>query len=177
MPVTTDDAPAGWGNTAVTVTLSVTETGSGVASTSYRIDGGSFQNGTSISIPAPANHSNDGVHTIEYRTTDVAGNVETLRSATVRIDTTLPTTTNDAPAGWRSVPVTVTLTPADALSGIASTQYRIDGGSFQSGTAISVPAPADHSNDGVHTIEYHSTDNAGNAEPLQTTTVRIDTEL
>ena len=176
-PVTSDDAPAGWGNTAVTVTLSVTETGSGVASTVHRVDGGSFQSGTSISIPAPADHSNDGVHTIEYRTTDNAGNVESLRSATVRIDTTLPTTTDDAPAGWRSSPVTVTLSPADALSGIASTQYRVDGGSFQSGTSISIPAPADHSNDGVHTIEYRSTDNAGNVEPLQTATVRIDTEL
>ena len=72
-------------------------------------------------------------------------------------------------------PVTVTLSPADALSGIASTQYRVDGGSFQSGTSISILAPADHSNDGVHTIEYRSTDNAGNAEPLQTATVRIDT--
>ncbi|MEK6275346.1 MAG: Ig-like domain-containing protein [Actinomycetota bacterium] len=176
-PVTSDDAPAGWGSAPVTVALSVTETGSGVASTVHRVDGGSFQSGTSISIPAPADHSNDGVHTIEYRTTDVAGNVETLRSATVRIDTTLPTTTDDAPAGWGNSPVTVTLSPADALSGIASTQYRIDGGSFQAGTVISISAPADHSNDGVHTIEYRSADNAGNAKPLQTATVRIDTEL
>ena len=84
----------------MTVTLSVTETGSGVASTVHRVDGGSFQSGTSISIPAPADHSNDGVHTIEYRSTDDAGNVESLRTATVRIDTTLPTTTDDAPAGW-----------------------------------------------------------------------------
>jgi hypothetical protein len=176
-PVTGDDAPAGWRNAAVTVTLSVTETGSGVASTVHRVDGGSFQSGTSIAIPAPADHSNDGVHTIEYRTTDVAGNVESLRSATVRIDTTLPTTTDDAPAGWSSSPVTVTLSPADALSGIASTQYRIDGGAFQGGTSVAIPAPADHSNDGAHTIEYRSTDNAGNVEPLQTATVRVDTTL
>ena len=176
-PVTSDDAPAGWQSSAVTVTLSVNEAGSGVASTSYRIDGGAFQGGTSIAIPAPADHSNDGVHTIEYRSTDNAGNVEALRSATVRIDTTLPTTTDDAPAGWSSSPVTVTLTPADALSGIASTQYRVDGGAFQGGTSIAIPAPADHSNDGVHTIEYRSTDNAGNVEPLETATVRIDTTL
>ena len=177
VPVTSDDAPAAWQNAAVTVTLSVNETGSGVASTVYRVDGGSFQSGTSISIPAPADHSNDGVHTIEYRSTDNAGNVEPLRGATVRIDTTLPTTTDDAPAGWRSSDVTVTLSASDALSGIASTQYRVDGGAFQSGTSIVVPAPADHSNDGVHTIEYQSTDNAGNVEPLRSATVRIDTDL
>ena len=176
-PVTSDDAPGGWQNSAVTVTLSVNEAGSGVASTVYRVDGAAFQAGTSVAIPAPADHSNDGVHSIEYRSTDNAGNVEALQTATVRIDTTLPTTTDDAPAGWSSSPVTVTLTPADALSGIASTQYRVDGGAFQGGTSVAIPAPADHSNDGVHSIEYRSTDNAGNVEALQTATVRIDTTL
>ncbi|HYZ93199.1 MAG TPA: Ig-like domain-containing protein, partial [Actinomycetota bacterium] len=177
LPVTSDDAPAGWRNSAVTVTLSVNETGSGIASTLHRVDGGTFQNGTTIVIPGPADHSNDGVHMIEYRSTDVAGNVEALRSATVRIDTTLPVTSDDAPAGWQTSAVTVTLTASDALSGIGSTQYRIDGGAFQNGTSILVPAPADHSNDGVHTIDYRSTDVAGNVEPLRSATVRIDTEL
>jgi hypothetical protein len=176
-PLTSDDAPAAWRPAAVTVALSVSETGSGVASTQYRVDGGSFQNGTSVSVPAPADHSNDGVHTIEYRSTDAAGNVETLRSTTVRIDTTLPTTIDDASGGWRNSAVTVTLVPSDALSGVASTEYRVDGGSFQNGTSVSVSAPADHSNDGLHTIEYRSTDAAGNVEPLQTATVRIDTTL
>jgi hypothetical protein len=161
----------------MTVTLSVNEAGSGVASTRYRVDGGSFQNGTSVSIPAPPDHSNDGVHSVEFRSTDNAGNVETLRSASVRIDTTLPLTTDNAPGGWQTVPVTVTLTPGDALSGIASTQYRVDGGGFQNGTSVLIPAPADGSNDGAHTIEYRSTDNAGNSEPLSSATVRIDTTL
>jgi methionine-rich copper-binding protein CopC len=176
-PATSDDAPGAWQNAPVTVTLSVTETGSGVASTQYRVDGGAFQGGTSVVIPAPADHSNDAVHTIEYRSTDNAGNAESLQSATVRIDTTLPTTTDDAPAGWQDAPVTVTLTPADALSGIASTQYRVDGGAFQGGSAVLIAAPADHSNDGVHTIEYRSIDNAGNIEGLQSATVSIDTTL
>ena len=176
-PVTSDNAPAGWGNSAVTVNLSTNETGSGVASTQYRVDGGSFQGGSSVSIPAPADHSNDGLHTVEYRSTDNAGNAEVLRSATVRIDTTLPSTTDDAPAGWGNSAVTVTLTANDALSGIASTEYRVDGGSFQNGASVSIPAPADGSNDGAHTIEYRSTDNAGNTEPLLTTIVRIDRTL
>ena len=176
-PVTNDDAPAGWGNSAVTVNLNVSETGSGVASTEYRVDGSSFQSGASVSIPAPADHSNDGVHAVEYRSTDNAGNVETLRSATVRIDTTLPLTTDDAPAGWRTSAVTVALTANDALSGIAATEYRVDGGSFQNGTSVLIPAPADHSNDGAHTIEYRSADNAGNTELLHSATVRIDTTL
>jgi Chitobiase/beta-hexosaminidase C-terminal domain/Bacterial Ig domain/Bacterial Ig-like domain (group 3) len=176
-PVTSDDAPAGWSNAAVTVTLGVSESGSGVASTQYRVDGGPFQSGTSVVIPAPADHSNDGVHTIQYRSTDNAGNAESLRSVSVRIDTTLPTTSDDAPGGWRNSAVTVTLTPGDALSGVASTQYRIDGGAFQSGVSVGVPAPADGSNDGIHVLEYRSTDNAGNTEPLHSVNVKIDATL
>ena len=36
--------------------LTVIETGSGLASTQYRVDGSSFQSGASVSIPAPADH-------------------------------------------------------------------------------------------------------------------------
>ncbi len=177
-PATTDDAPAGWRSTAVTVTLGAGDgSGTGVAQTVYRIDTGSFQTGTSISVPAPADHSNDGVHTITYRSTDAAGNVEGDRTATVRIDTTKPATTDDAPAGWTASPVTVTLSPTDAsgTSGVAQTHYKVDGGSWQTGTSVAVPAPADHSSDGVHTITYRATDNAGNVESDRTALVRIDT--
>src|SRR6266536_3485993 len=118
--------------------LDVTETGSGVGSTQYRVDGGSFQNGTSIVVPAPVDHSNDGVHTIEYRSTDDAGNGETLRSATVRIDTTLPSATvridTDLPSGALTAPadgahvngnVAISATASDAPSGVASVEFLV----------------------------------------------------
>ena len=66
------------------------EQGSGVATTEYRIDDGAWQTGTTVTILAPADHSNDGVHSVDYRSTDKAGNVETLRTRTVKIDTTPP---------------------------------------------------------------------------------------
>src|SRR4029453_13965606 len=99
-PATTDDAPAGWTASPVTVTLSPTDASgtSGVAQTHYKGDGGSWRTGTSVAVPAPADHSSDGVHTITYRATDNAGNVESDRTALVRIDTTAPATTDDAPA-------------------------------------------------------------------------------
>ena len=41
-------------------------------------------------VPAPGDHSNDGSHLVEYFATDDVGNVETLKSITVVIDTAAP---------------------------------------------------------------------------------------
>ena len=166
-PVTSDDAPAGWSNGPFTVTLSATDTGgSGLATTEYKLDGAAtFTTGTSVAV------SGQGVHTLAYRSTDAAGNTEADKTATVRIDTTAPVTSDDAPAGWSNTPVTVTLSAVDTGgSGLATTEYKLDGAaSFTSGTSVTV------SGQGVHTLTYRSTDAAGNTEADKTTTVRIDT--
>src|SRR5205807_6849813 len=78
-PVTSNDAPGGWQNHAVTVTLSPTDSGpaggvSGVDKTYYRVDSsGSYTQGTSVLIPAPSGGGNDGVHTIDYYSTSKEG--------------------------------------------------------------------------------------------------------
>jgi hypothetical protein len=64
--------------------------GPGVAHTDYAVDGGSWTTGTAVTIPAPISHSNDGTHTIRYRSTDTAGNVEPIRACQVKIDTLGP---------------------------------------------------------------------------------------
>src|SRR2546429_207587 len=98
--------------------------------------------------------------------------IETNKTATVRIDTLAPATTDNAPAGWSKTAVTVTLTATDASSGVATTEYKVDGAaSYTTGTSVAIPAPADHSNDGPHTITYRSTDAAGNTEAHKTATV------
>ncbi len=56
---------------------------------------------------------------------------------------------------------------------------QVDGGSSQTitGTSgnVTIPAPTDGSNDGLHTIAFYATDDAGNVEaPAQTATVKID---
>ena len=167
-PATGDDAPAGWRKSAVTVSLSPVDDRSGVAATQYRVDGGPLETATSVVVPAPVDGSNDGVHTVEYRSTDLAGNVEAFRSATVRIDTGKPTTVDDAPSGWQRAPVTITLRPSDARSGVASTEHRVNGGPFVDGMQVTLTT------DALHVIEYRSRDAAGNAELLRTATVGID---
>ena len=76
---------------------------------------------------------------------------------------------------WRRSDVVVTLSATDPVSGIAYTLFKVDDGAWTKGTRIEVPAPRNHSNDGAHIITFYSVDNAQNAEPEKSVTVKIDT--
>ena len=163
-PLTSSDAPTTWSKTAVTVHLTASDAGSGVASTQYKLDAGAWTTGTAVTIAA------DGVHTLAYRSTDALGTVEAERSATVRIDAAAPVTSDDAPTGWSKTGV-VKLTATDnGGSGVAATEYKLDGGAWTGGAQVTVTG------DGVHTLAYRSTDALGTVEADKTATVRIDTK-
>ena len=159
-----------WHATPVTLTLSATDVTSGVAKTEYRIDSGAWTVGVSLTLQA------DGDHVVGYRSVDVAGNVEASQTVHVKIDTTAPVTTQSgADAAWHNLDVTITLTATDA-SGVRETTYSTDGGlAWTVDTSLIVRAPADHSNDGMRPILYHSVDIAGNIETHKSCAVRIDT--
>jgi hypothetical protein len=118
-PSTDASAPSGWVNNGVSVSLDATDNLSGIAATHYILDDGSTQDGNHVDI------TSEGTHTLEYWSVDVAGNVETHKTATIKIDKTAPTITHtQSPeansAGWNNSDVTVTFSCEDALSGIAS---------------------------------------------------------
>ncbi|MDQ1732183.1 MAG: large repetitive protein [Pseudonocardiales bacterium] len=117
-PTTGANAPAGWNNSTVTVSLSGEDGLSGVDATYYSLDGGTAQKGSTLSIDT------EGVHTLKYWSVDKAGNVESPQTATVKIDLTKPTishTVTPAPnaSGWNNSPVTIAFDCKDALSGVA----------------------------------------------------------
>jgi hypothetical protein len=87
------------------------------------------------------------------------------------------TTVTGADANWHRFPVTLDFFATDDAfgSGVAYTDFSVDGGSWTQGTSLAIPAPANHSNDGTHTVRYSSTDNDGNVERIQTCQVKIDT--
>ena len=93
-------------------------------------------------------------------------------------DTTPPTTLvlgdDDL---WHDAPVELTFSASDdpGGSGVAATYVKIDAGPYEPAATVTIAAPADHSNDGPHTVSYYSLDNAGNAESPQSCTVLIDT--
>jgi hypothetical protein len=92
----------------------------------------------------------------------------------VKIDAGAPTTSvSGADDLWHDSDVDLSFSGSDAGSGVATTEYRIDGGAWITGASMTVPAPADGSNDGVHAVEYRSTDAFGHVEAARSLSVRI----
>ncbi len=157
----TPDGESGWYVTAPTLTLTADDGGgSGVAGTEYQVDGGDWQ-AYSAPVELP-----DGDHVIAYRSTDEAGNVEEAGTVEVAVDTTVPVT--EAATDGDGESVTVTLTATDETSGVASTEVSVDGGDWAAYAGPVVVTGA-----GTHTVEYRSTDVAGNVEATKSVVVDV----
>lgn len=67
--------------------------GSGPAGTDVSLDDGlTWQGLGSVTVDAPADHSNDGIHWVLARARDNAGNLSRARASAVRVDTEGPLT-------------------------------------------------------------------------------------
>jgi probable HAF family extracellular repeat protein len=149
----------GWYRGDVTVSWSVTDPESGIASTS----GCST---TKLTTDTPGT-----------TLTCTATNGLTLsasQSVTVKLDKTSPVTKavpSPAPngAGWNTTSVSVTLTATDSLAGIARTEYNLAGGGW---TAYAAPVTV--AAEGIHALQYRSIDQAGNVEAAHQLTIKID---
>jgi 2',3'-cyclic-nucleotide 2'-phosphodiesterase/3'-nucleotidase/5'-nucleotidase len=107
--------------------------------------------------------------TITAETSAVEGRIIDLKGSPLPVDdTTPPVTTVNAPAGWMSTEVEVTLSATDVGSGVANTFYSINDGPFVNGSSLTLSA------EGLHTISYYSVDKAGNTETIQNVQVKID---
>jgi hypothetical protein len=107
--------------------------------------------------------NNDGIHTVFYRSTDLALNPETPKSITVKIDSTAPVTT----AHYLVFDRQVSFAATDNLSGVARTEYKLDGSAWIKGTSLVFTSG------GLHTILFRSIDVAGNVEKPNSITLNV----
>ncbi|WP_420167417.1 OmpL47-type beta-barrel domain-containing protein [Streptomyces violaceoruber] len=157
-----DDAGAYLGMATVTVTAS--DTGSGVNTIEYALGA----DGAWKAYTAPVMVHETGEHTVRYRATDRSGNVAAEKSVAFTVveppsqDRTAPETSakvegdrNSDGAFITSARATVTATDDD--SGVYKVEYSLDGGPY-----LAYTAPVIVDRVGHHTIAHRATDKAGN---------------
>ena len=149
----------------VTVSASGSDTTSGISSVGVSVCGGDWSTSAQV--------NGDGLHVVDLRAQDNAGNV-TNSTDTVRIDGTAPTLTtstsgNVGQAGWfTGKPVTISAAASDPLSGVAQIEY-LSGGAWIGGTSVEVTG------EGPSTVTFRARDIAGN-EAVDAATVKVDTQ-
>lgn len=146
-----------------TVTVTASDTGSGVNTIEYAVGDGAWQPYT-----APVMVHEAGAHTVRYKATDKAGNAAAEKSVAFTVvtppdpDTTAPVTAASV-AGTRNsdgayiTAATVTLSAADTGSGVEKIEYSLDSGPY-----LAYTAPVIVDRVGHHTVRYRATDKAGN---------------
>ncbi len=150
----------------VTVTATSGDATSGVASVVYRVDGGGWQAGTTVTVSA------DGTHTVDFLTTDTAGLTD-MDSLSFLLDQTDPQVTITPTGtfgldGWYVTPVAVQVSAIDLTSGVTVLEYSLDGSDWTAWTDTLLL------NDGVHSLQAYAEDAAGN-NSLSNLVLSIDT--
>ena len=170
-----------WYVTSVQVTLtgedpgesSIPPTGSGIYKTYYILDGG-----LQTEYTGPFTVSEQGSHTVQFWSIDIADNTEVPKTTEFKIDTVAPvTTSSQSPDGnndwWKTSPARATLSASDATSGVMEIHYQVDSGSYVVVPGASALVIVE--GNGIHTVNYYVVDYAGNQESEKTETVKIDT--
>jgi hypothetical protein len=121
-----------------------------------------------------------GTHTIEVRGINSVGNIEpSYATHTVTLDTAPPITSLNysvpnhvtATTTYVSKNTTYTLNATDAISGVASTYYKVDSESW---IRYTTPFTLSDLADGVYTLYFYSIDKLGNKEPTKSSNITVD---
>ncbi|MEV0640747.1 family 16 glycoside hydrolase [Streptomyces sp. NPDC050619] len=158
-----------------TVTVSASDTGSGVNTVEYAVGTGAWEPYT-----APVMVHQPGTHTVRYRATDKAGNPAAEKSVEFTViaappqDTAPPVTgvtvdgtRNSDGAYVGNARVTVSATD-EGGSGVDRIEYSLDGGPY---IAYTNPVVVDRA--GAHTVAYRASDKAGNTSSSRTVSFTV----
>ncbi len=171
-------------NATFTVYANAEDPGTGVAGVEllYRKDGGPW---TSLGIDGTKPWSwefntsltgGDGYYEFRSVSFDWLFNIENETGVNVptTVDTAPPVSSGTVEGdlgskGWYISSVNVTLTAVDETSGARTTHYRVDGGPWQLYNGFLVVTE-----DGIHTVEFYSIDEASNQEATRTLEIKVD---
>jgi alpha-tubulin suppressor-like RCC1 family protein len=186
-PVTTAEVSGtagtgGWYTSDVTVTLTAADDGSGIASTEYALtvmEGGDGTSSTDGFVPyTEPIVLGEGIFELRFRSMDLAGNVEEVRTLTVKSDQTAPTVraavdgeplADGAAAFEDSVSMVLDLLAEDSLSGIAELSATVDGEEYSPGSVLRWAGRL-----GDHVVVVAAADEAGNVG-VETITITVST--
>jgi hypothetical protein len=170
-PTDTTAVTGAWHTGApVTVSVTGTDAASGIQRVRWRLGTtGAFTE--VVGSTTNATVSGDGVRTLQTQIVDAAGNASTIKTHTVRIDTTAPANLTDPPpATWRDGAWAVTVRGADDGSGLSHVEWSVDGSPATQGSPTTVATVSGH---GTHTLTTRIFDAAGNSSERHDT-IRID---
>jgi hypothetical protein len=165
VPVDDTVLPTGWTSSG-TFRLAGQDSapGSGIENIEWEIESGASGFGPPGSDVAVA----DGDYVIRHRAVDLAGQVTPWVEGTLKVDAGAPVnTTPTPPAGWITSPWTATPSGTDAVSGFDHGEWRIDGGTVQTGD-VTLDA------DGPHLLETRAVDVAGKQSVWRQDDVQVD---
>jgi len=129
--------------------------------------------GNWIRFVSPVKVADEGITGVTARTIDYANNIGAEAAKQIRIDKTAPQVPTITPStlAWTNTDVVVTLVHgADALSGVAKSEYKIN----ENGNWIQYANPITISSEGITTIYGRTTDNAGNVSDTANIATKID---
>ena len=156
----------GWYVSDTQVSATASDLGSGLSLLEVSTNGGAW---TSYSAPITLS---DGVHAVQFRATDYAGNV-TESTQTIKVDTVTPILNFSVNGkaglnGWYVSITQVSATSSDSGSGVTVIEGLADSGAWSSVNSLSF-------SDGLHTYQFKVTDTAGNTTTIPVQNLKVDT--
>lgn len=164
-----------WYHTPITLTFVTTDTWTGLGMTWYKFADETEWNRYEYYYP-PVEVITEGTHILQYYSQDKNFNTEFTQTTTLNIDLTAPTATHtlNGTVGLGdeyTSPVTLTITAADALSGIDYVETNLNNSGWVTGNSLTVNQA------GSHNLAYRAVDLAGNVSLSQTVAFSLNDYL
>ena len=165
-PAVTLSCPSGW-SASGSCSVTASDPESGVTSRLAAIDGG-----LEIDATGGVTTAASGDHAVVARAVNGAGAATTTAAQRLKIDRSDPAMALTCPAGWQDTAFACTASGTDAHSGVATVEYRVDGGSATSVAAASAAIAI--SAEGIHTVEARTVDAVGRTSAWHQLDAKLD---